>query len=429
MNVAFRSILRIKTMIITVLDYNEDRSWLLGKVSLWSYLLGLSPDDFDYDIQRGIVINPYLDSILTTIVEKSTLPPFSLVASEIVINDVEAEMNGFSILDGLQRTYRLWLYKKIAEMALERQTNNYQNVTSRLKELFPNFSKIISPRQIRSLFNQESSINVWNLRQIFENCFIYLYIWRNLTEQQAVKKMLLLNAGQKRMPIAHQYELMYLHVFRDFQYEIDGVQLYRSKDERANEVKRGNREVGEYVIPSIIIGLQSFIAGTPMRLSGDMLYSATSQEKEFITESSTDLFFNRDFILRFVTSFNHLDRRACRQNDEIKAWMSKDGTIAGLMGGIGAVVRETYPDDYSFAEHGCERFEDLIAAIPENNPFNLEQYEQEYGRLQSARINIGMILRKAITHYTKNLVTGKKANWKESFMAAQNKMKDREWYD
>lgn len=416
-------------MTITILDYNDDRSWLLGKVSLWNYLSGLSPDDFDYDIQRGIVINPYLDSILTTIVEKSALPPFSLVASDIVINDEKAEMNTFSILDGLQRTYRLWLYKKMADMALEQRTNNYQSVTSRLKELFPNFSKIISPRQIRSLFNEESSINVWNLRQSFDNCVIYLYLWRNLTEQQAVKKMLLLNAGQKRMPITHQYELMYLHVFRDFQYEIEGVQLYRSKDARANEVKRGNREVGEYVIPSIIIGLQSFIAGTPMRLSGDMLYSATSQEKEFITESSTDLFFNKDFILRFVTTFNHLDRRVSERDDKVKVWMSRDGTIAGLMGGIGAVVRETYANDYDFAGHGCEKFEELIAAIPENKPFNLEQYEQEYGRLQSARINIGMILRKAITHYTKNLVTGKKTCWKESFMVAQNKMTDEEWYE
>ena len=109
--------------------------------------------------------------------------------------------------------------------------------------------------------------------------------------------------------------------------------------------------------------------------------------------------------------------------------MSKDGTIAGLMGGIGAVVRKTYSDDYDFAEHGCERFAELIADIPVNNPFNLEQYEQEYGELQSARINIGMILRKAIAHYTTNLVTGKKANWKDSFMVAQNKTMDEEWYE
>ena len=412
-----------------VLDKSEDGGWLLAKVSLWDYLSGLAPEDFDYDIQRGIVINPYLDSILNSIVDKEALPPFSLVVSDIIISNGEtAEMNTFSILDGLQRTYRLWLYKKIAEIALKQQTRNYQSVTNRIKEAFPNFTKIISPRQIRSLFERSSRINIWNLKGRYEQFYIYLYIWRNLTEQQTVKKMLLLNAGQKRMPIAHQYELMYLHVFRSLQYEIGGVRLYRTKDERANDVKKGNREVGEYVISSIIIGLQSFIAGMPMRLSGEMLYTATSLEKEFIPESSTDLFFNRDFILRFVTVFSFFDRKVSGRDADVKVWMSKDGTIAGLMGGIGAVVREYYPDDYSFATFGCDRFEELVSGISGSNPFNLVLYNQEYDRLQSSRINIGMILRKAIAHYTKNLVSGKKSSWKESFMFAQNKMAE-EWYD
>lgn len=418
-------------MNITILDSNRDNHWMLAKVSLWSYMSSLTPDDFDYDIQRGIVINPYLDSILNSVVDNNALPPFSLVASDLVLNDDNqtAELNRFSILDGLQRTYRLWLYKEIARIALGRNTKNYQVVTNDLKVSFPNFTKIISPRQVRSLFETKSNINVWNLQQRYESCFIYLYVWQNLTEQETVRKMLLLNAGQKRMPIAHQYELMYLQVFRDFRYDINGICLYRSKDARANDVKKGNREVGEYVIPSIIIGLQSFIAGMPMRLSGDMLYNATSQEKEFISESSTDLFFNGDFIRRFVSTFNLLDRKLCNSNHEMKVWMSKDATIAGLMGGFGSVVRASFHDDNSFAANGCSKFEELIRGIQGNNPFSLIQYNQEYDRLQSARINIGMILRKAITRYTIMLITKKNANWKEAFALAQNKKIDNEWYD
>lgn len=49
-------------MKIKVLDISEDSQWVLGKVSLWDYLSCLAHDDFDYDIQRGIVVNPYLDS-------------------------------------------------------------------------------------------------------------------------------------------------------------------------------------------------------------------------------------------------------------------------------------------------------------------------------------------------------------------------------
>lgn len=417
-------------MIVKRLDYNPNTGWILATVSLWNYLSVLTPDDFDYDIQRVIVINPYLDSILNSVVGNDALPPFSIVTADIVINEQkpEVDIHTFSILDGLQRTYRLWLYKLIAEMAIERKTSNYQNVTSLLKVKFPNFSKIISPRQIRSLFERNNQINVWNLREKYDNFSVYLYVWQNLTEQETVKKMLLLNAGQKRMPIAHQYELMYLQVFKDLKYEIEGVRLYRSKDKQANDVKKGNREVGEYLIPSLIIGLQSFIAGVPMRLSGDMLYYATAQEKEFISESSTDLFFNREFILKFVTEFYHLDRKISLENRSVKVWMSKDGTIAGIMGGLGSVVREKYKDDICFSSSGCEMLEYLIAKITNSNSFHLDMYEKEYDQLQSARINIGMILRKAIAHYTKMLVTGQRANWTEAFMIAQNKKNEEEWY-
>ena len=422
-------------MRVKVLDSSENNQWILARVSLWDYLSCLTHEDFDYDIQRGIVINPYLDSILNSVVNKNALPPFSLVTIDFQKNygDDTAVISQFNILDGLQRTYRLWLYKKIAELALAQKTKNYQTVTNKLKNQFPDFSKIISPRQIRRLFEEReendcNDITVWNLEHIFEDYYIYLYIWQGLSDQEAVKKMLILNAGQKRMPISHQYELMYLHVFRDFQYNQDGVRLYRSKDVKSNDIKKGKREIGEYLIPSIIIGLQSFIAGMPMRLSGDMLYSATSQDKEFISEESTDLFFNRDFIYRFVTAYYHLDSRIS-SDDNTKIWMSKDATIAGLMGGFGSVVRNSYREDCVFATHGCELLENLINGIDTNNAFQLDKYEQEYNRLQSARINIGMILRKALTHYTKNLVSGKQASWKEAFAVAQNKKNEEEWYD
>ena len=422
-------------MRIKVLDNSEDYHWVLSKVSLWDYLSCLTQDDFDYDIQRGIVINPYLDSILNSVYNGNPLPPFSLVALDFnkTKDSDMATINHINILDGLQRTYRLWLYKKIAEMALIQKTKNYQNVTNKLKILFPDYSKIISPRQIRQLFVEKNnddngSVNVWNLESIFKEYSIYLYVWQNLSDQEAVKKMLILNAGQKRMPIAHQYELMYLHVFKDFQYDLDGVRLYRSKDSKANDIKKGKRNIGEYVIPSIIIGLQSYIAGMPMRLSGDMLYSAATQDKEFITENSTDLFFNCDFIFKFVTAFYHLDNKVSVTN-EAKIWMSKDATIAGLMGGFGSVVRETYRGDYDFSMKGCGLLEDFINDIKGGDAFQLSKYEQEYNKLQSAKINIGMILRKAIAYYTKKLVTSKQPNWKEAFTIAQNKKNEEEWYD
>ena len=56
-------------MIITVLDSKklQESSWFLGKITLWDYLSSVSKEKFDFDVQRGIVKNKYLDNILQSI--------------------------------------------------------------------------------------------------------------------------------------------------------------------------------------------------------------------------------------------------------------------------------------------------------------------------------------------------------------------------
>ena len=85
---------------------------MLAKASLWDYIDSLSPDDFEYDIQRGIVKNPYLDSILVSVKNGDPIPPISIVGYDIADVDTDS-VSRFDILDGLQRTYRLWVYKQL----------------------------------------------------------------------------------------------------------------------------------------------------------------------------------------------------------------------------------------------------------------------------------------------------------------------------
>lgn len=419
-------------MIIRRLDKSDDDRWFLGKVDLWTYLSNLDEDSFNYEIQRGIVTNPYLDTILESVNDKTALPPFSLVTSSVVEceDNLYVVINDVNILDGLQRTYRLWLYKLISETAIRNGLENYRDVTNMLKEKNQNMLRIISPRQIRSLFDRESSINIWNLRQKYEVCFIYLYVWQGLSQTEVVKKMLILNAGQKRMSISHQYELMYMQVFNNFAEEIPGVSLYRSKDARFEDVKKGNRQVGDYPIPSVIIGLQSFIAGKPIRLSSDMLLNAMPAENEFISVQATQLFFNTDFIRNFTEALLKLDHKLCDNNSEALAWFVKDTTISGIMGGLGSLIREQNASDEDFANNATNRFVELTESITGVDPFQLETFYDEYNKLASARINIGIILRRAISVYSKGLFSGKKQTWATSFKLASSKDKnDTEWTD
>lgn len=211
-------------MTIQILD-RKDNNWVLGKVTLLDYLESLTRDSFHYIIQRGIVTNRYLDSILEAVNTGSPLPPISLIATGNLPQDVrDIEINDFNILDGLQRTYRLWVYLRLATLAIEHPDIDYRQISDLLRKEEPTFSKAVFPRQIRALFKKDSAVNVQNLRQKYSQYNVYVYLWLNLPEKEAIKKMLVLNAGQKRMPIQNQYELMYLHTFERLNLENDEIQ-------------------------------------------------------------------------------------------------------------------------------------------------------------------------------------------------------------
>ena len=94
-------------MDIKIIDKNEKAKWYLGKISLWDYLESLNLNSFEYDIQRGIVHNQYLDTILKSIADNNVLQPFTIVTRQAKFVDYIASFQSFDILDGLQRTFRL----------------------------------------------------------------------------------------------------------------------------------------------------------------------------------------------------------------------------------------------------------------------------------------------------------------------------------
>ena len=78
-------------MKIEVLDkkINDGKSWFLGKISLWDYLSSVKPQNFDFDVQRGIVKNRYLDSILQSINTNEAIPPLTITVNSYKSDDTE----------------------------------------------------------------------------------------------------------------------------------------------------------------------------------------------------------------------------------------------------------------------------------------------------------------------------------------------------
>lgn len=407
-------------MKIEILDKKQianQQSWFLGKISLWDYLSAVGPDNYEFEIQRGIVKNRYLDSILDSIYKKEVIPPITITTNEFELADDNKFLiinNGkFNILDGLQRTYRLWLYKEIADIASSNRIlfdeYDINSIVSKLKDNKYYYPGVIPIIQIKELLNTDKDINVSKISQIYEDFDIYLYIWSNLSEKDIVNKMLILNAGQRKVSINHQYELMFIQVLKDM-YIPDNISLIREKDTRYGSVRRGNRKIGEYIFSSAIIGIQSLIEGRPIRLSPDNIEIGV--EDNYVSKDEVDRFFNQPFLNTYLNSLMDLDISLNKYGDDYNKWFVKDTTISGIMGAIGANLKDIY-DDYS------NKYKDVIKSLCQkinaSDCFNIQDFYIEYNLLSSTKINIGDKVRDAIFKYSKALIKGENIRWKDAF--------------
>lgn len=406
-------------MKIEILDRKQiegHQSWFLGKISLWDYLSAVEPNNYEFEVQRGIVKNRYLDSILVSINRKEVIPPITITTNEFKLtgdNYITIENGKFNILDGLQRTYRLWLYKKLFEISILNKDLfgecNVHTVVSELKTAEYYLPGVISVTQIKDILNTDNPINISIIPQIYKDFDIYMYIWSNLSEKETVNKMLILNAGQRKVSVNHQYELMFLQVLKDMHLP-DNISLIREKDPQYGSIRRGNREIGEYIFSSTIIGIQSLIEGRPIRLSPDNIDIGV--EDNYISKDKVDIFFNQPFLNIYLNSLIDLDRSLYNYGDEYKKWFVKDTTISGIMGAIGAKLKyisQDYNNQYK------DEIESLCKKIDVSDCFNLQDFYTEYNLLSSTKINIGDKVRDAIFRYSKALIEDNNIRWKDAF--------------
>lgn len=409
-------------MKIEILDKKIEgqKLWFLGKISLWDYLSSVTPENFDFEIQRGIVKNRYLDSILQSINANEAIPPITITTGIDNYKETETHINidegKFNILDGLQRTYRLWLYKKIAEIAIISPKDlfgeaqyNIQNIVLTLKSEQYYMPGVLSVSQIKTLLDSTALINVSKIEDIYRRFNIYLYVWSGLSEKEIIQKMLILNAGQRKVSIGHQYELMFLQIFKDNQLT-QKVSLFREKEEKYTQVKTGKRAIGEFIFSSTIIGIQSLIAGKPIRLSTENLDFGT--DEDYISEDQVTQYFNQPFLNIYLESLYKIDNALFHKNEAYLKWFVKDTTISGVMGAIGSFLKCSQAD---FNEQYDKTTNLLKRKIEQCDCFHVMQFYDEYSKLSSQKINIGDKVRNAIYNYTLALLDNKPITWSKAF--------------
>ena len=409
-------------MKLEVLDVKSvnGKTWALCKGNLLEYLEGLRTDFFEFSVQRKIVNNVYLDTIYTSILKSEPFPPITLTYDGEIPLDTKGssiiiEENKVEILDGLQRTYRLWVVLFLCKLIRDSQANDLKslaeaaNSTEEGKLILQN--RFITPKFIKSLFQLHDGRKYADvLMDSYSQFDVYFNIWTELDDKDVIRKMLVLNAGQKSVSSVHQFELLFLHFFEGQRLTFNtNITIIREKESRYREIIKGDRNIGDYSMSSIVVALQSFINGRQLRISTANMISL--DDGKWLNDQNLEAYFNPSALSKFIDYLYELGLRLFSDSKDYLKWYGKDTVLSGVFGAIGAymIVRDGVAN--------IDKLDSLIDKIcQKSDPFMLNEYYNAYeNKLSSSKVNLGNAVRKAIFNYTKEYLETGCSEWDRHF--------------
>ncbi|TDD77200.1 hypothetical protein [Flavobacterium caseinilyticum] len=396
-----------------------DRKWMLCKGSLNEYLESLKPEFYTFSIQRKIVKNQYLDTLITTIKEKDPIPVITLTYNDDKLqpkvgDEVSINMENIEILDGLQRTFRLWAHNELIKEYESSAITDPTSFAKQIKNKYPIFFEtgIVSLTKIKN-FYQNGEFD--EIKTSFQDFDVYFVVWIDLTPKKVIHKMLVLNAGQRSVSKTHQFELLFLYLWEDLRIQLKDITLYREKESDANKIKSGTRNSGDYMFTSVIVALRSFLEKKPLRVSIDDLDVSELGQDESSGEINEGIF-NTHFIKLFLENLKALDDVVIEKEAEYgKKWFVKDTTLSGILAGLGAYakVNETQSIE-DITKLYQDSFDKLLIMVKEKG-FTLNEFTKQYNVLSSRSVNIGNFIRKVVMDYTIQLLEDADPSWEAIF--------------
>lgn len=390
-------------------------SWMLVEVNLYDYISNLKKDFFDYDIQRRIVPNLYLDKIWETILRDDFIPSITLTTSKEYIEvdfskDVtKIDLSHCEIIDGLQRTYRLWSLVYLEKVIDNNSSKNPDEIIRIVRDDIKDGGnklfnlKILSRKNLKALLENECEL-LKKYIEAYKKFDIIINVWIDLGPKETIRKMLTLNAGQKGVTSTHQFELLFLHFFEDLELP-NAIQLVREKDQGYFQIKNGNsRNTGQLLMSSVVVALQSYIQGKPLRISQ---VNKISVDDFNLDEDEAFRYFTRQNLEDFVKLIYELDRKFSKDKD-IADWLMKDTTLSGLFSALGnCEPKQSIFDANSVAYRNLNS---LTSSI-----INKTEFDKNYDQLSSAKLNVGNAVRKAVHNYFLKIFNNQKYSWSQAF--------------
>lgn len=389
----------------------------LSRIILEDYVNGLPSTYQDYDVQREIVTNVYLDHLVDTVIGNKHIPPIVLVVGDGNFKrdgDV-LEIQEFKILDGLQRTFRLQAIKATIQYALDNITNPLSYLDWNKFKFSREFSAPMrefnsNTDVLHSVLLGLKDLGEDGLKNTFSQNGQWFEVWTGLTPDEEVRKMLTLNAGHKPVKTRHQLELLFLNLLPILRSgEGAEFRLVREKEVSSTQFSK-NRECGSFHFAHIIASLLSFFAAKPVATSTGLIQDLQNRDTNLEENSE---FISPAFLADFVGFLVRLDKLLSNQYGEIGVlWMGREVSLAGLFGALGSIT-----DNSDMGRQSVMRqLLDFLNAHPEI--LNLEQFEQVRNSLDLSKVNIGNANRAAVFSAIKSLLSNTvhtQLDWREHF--------------
>lgn len=398
----------------------ENRCCYLAQITLEDYVTALPSAYQDYDVQREIVSNVYLDSLVDTVLHKKHIPPIVLVVDEdeVTKSGRTLKIRSFKILDGLQRTYRLKSIRDTLHFCLNEIEGDPATFLSWTRFKFSRqFSAPL--RELNSNTDVLRAI-LWGLENFGETRLLETFsdntqwfeIWTGMSPDEEVRKMLTLNAGHKPVKTRHQLELLFLNLLPILRKdEGRNFRLVREKEVGSAQFSKG-RDCGSFHFAHIITGLLSFFTNEPVAPSTDLIQNI--QTNEDLVEEYNELM-NPEFIKKFIHFLVSMDKIISDQYGQLGLmWMGREVTLAGLCGSLGCFASE------SKASKEAVMDKMLLTIRRDVSLLKLDSFEKVRNSVELSKVNIGNVNRTAIFEGITSFINGSASrksgvDWRKHF--------------
>lgn len=395
-------------MEIEVLDTKKEgiATCYLAKVSMSEYLHNL-PDNYkDWNIQRGIVNNHYLDKLIDTILMSKHIPPLVLTTDDVKINGQMGVVENFQVLDGLQRTHRLKLIHNSVNFINDNPDIVENLKTSNILKVVRRYSNTIksvnasSPIVRKLLSEVESGKSINNIFDFYQ----WVEIWENLSLTEQVNKMLLLNAGHKSVNKKHQIEIIFHNILSKLEEEIaSNFNIVRERDISSISMNK-QRPVGQFSFSHIVSGMLSLSQAKPVTINASLL-SKVQDDVDNYSLSYEEIL----LLCRFLAE---LDQSLESEFKDVGLkWLGKEVVISGLFGAIGLFSEKHDLTIESSLNLARSKLIDNPACL------SIDSFDAARNNLDISKINIGKIYKSSVTNAVIQILEGRKntVNWFDVF--------------